>query len=172
VFLRPPRPALFADAFPQELLTRYKDQPPGQPPGPPAQLALATRRQASTQVAEDAVIAATPMERRWPLGLDGLDPETPWSTGTRGALRQRLSAQPLDRRWLARTVALAAPSGALGARPVRAALASSPWWGAGRVAAPYHLWGHALRKALRVLARQQGRGLRAGANAVDLSSLF
>jgi hypothetical protein len=42
VFLRQHRHTLFADPFQQELLTLYKDQPQGQPPVPPAQLALAT----------------------------------------------------------------------------------------------------------------------------------
>jgi hypothetical protein len=40
VFLRQHRHELFADAFQQELLTLYKDHPQGQPPVPPAQLAL------------------------------------------------------------------------------------------------------------------------------------
>jgi hypothetical protein len=42
---------------------------------------------------------------------------------------------------------------------LRVALDSSPLWGAGKVEDTYTLLGHALRKALGVLARQQGRGL-------------
>src|SRR4029450_5191868 len=68
VFLRQHRHALFADAFQQELMRLYKDQPPGQPPVPPAQLALATLLQAYTQVSDDEVIAATTMDRRWQVG--------------------------------------------------------------------------------------------------------
>jgi hypothetical protein len=45
VFLRQHRHDLFADAFQQELLTLYQDQPQGQPPVPPAHLALATLTQ-------------------------------------------------------------------------------------------------------------------------------
>jgi hypothetical protein len=56
-------------------------------------------------------------------------------------------------------VAIAATSGAFGARQLRAALDSSPLWGAGRVEDTSNLLGHALRKALGVIARQQGRGL-------------
>src|SRR4029434_2599710 len=41
VFLRQHRHELFADAFQQEWMTLYKDQPQGHPPVPPAQLALA-----------------------------------------------------------------------------------------------------------------------------------
>jgi hypothetical protein len=162
VFLRQHRHALFAEAFQQELMTLYKDQTQGQPPVPPAQLALATLLQAYTQVSADDVIEATTMDRRWQLGLDCLDAETPpFSKGTLVAFRQRLIAQHLDRRLLERTVELAATSGAFGPRQWRTALDSSPLWGAGRVEDTDNLWGHALRKAVGVSARQQGRGLRA-----------
>ena len=101
------------------------------------------------------------MDRRWQLVLDCLDCETPpFSKGTLVAFRQRLIAQQMDRRLLERTVELAATSGAFGSRQLRAALDSSPLWGAGRVEDTYNLLGHALRKAVGVIARQQGRGLR------------
>jgi transposase len=162
VFLRQHRHELFADAFQQDLMTLYKAQPQGHPPVPPAPLALATLLQAYTQVAADEVSEATTMDRRWPLVLDCLDAETPpFSKGTRGAFRQRWIAQQMDRRLLARTVELAATRGACGPRQWRAALDSSPLWGAGRVEDTYNLLGHALRKALGVIALQQGRGLRA-----------
>ena len=129
---------------------------------PPAQLALATLLQAYTQVSDDEVIEATTMDRRWQLVLDCLDCDTPpFSKGPLVVFRQRLIAQHLDRRLLERTVEVAAASGACGSCQVRAALASSPLWGAGRVEDTYNLLGHALRKAVSVLARQQGRGLRA-----------
>ena len=131
---------------------------------PPAPLALATLLQAYTQVSDDAVIEATTMDRRWQGGLDGLDAETPpCSPGPLVAFRQRLSAPQLDRRLRERTVELAATRGACGPRQLRAALESSPRWGAGRVEDTSTLLGHALRKAVSVIARQQGRGLRAGA---------
>jgi hypothetical protein len=177
VFLRQHRHTLFADPFQQELLTLYKDQPQGQPPVPPAQLALATLLQAYTQVSDDEVMEATLMDRRWQLVLDCLDCDTPpFSKGTLVAFRQRLIAQQLDRRLLERTMEIAAASGAFGPRQLRAALDSSPLWGAGRVEDTYNLLGHALRKALGVIARQQGRGLReiadkAGASLVAGSSL-
>jgi len=177
VFLRQHRHTLFADPLQQELLTLYKDQPQGQPPVPPAQLALATLLQAYTQVSDDEVIEATIMDRRWQLVLDCLDCDTPpFSKGTLVAFRQRLIAQQLDRRLLERTVEIAAASGGFGPRQLRAALDSSPLWGAGRVEDTYNLLGHALRKALGVIAPQQGRGLRAiaeeaGASLVAGSSL-
>src|SRR5215475_203849 len=123
VFLRQHRHELFTDTFQQELLTLYKDQPQGHPPVPPAQLALATLLQASTQVSDDEVIEATTMDRRWQMALDCLDCETlPFSNGTLVAFRPRLIAQQMDRRLLERTVEIATLSGALGPRQLRAAL--------------------------------------------------
>ncbi len=170
VFLRYHRHALFADAFQQELATLYKDAPQGQPPVPPAQLALALILQAYTGVSDDEVIEATTMDRRWQLVLDCLDVETPpFSKGTFVAFRTRLLEQQLDRRLLERTVELAATTGAFGSRQLRAALDSSPLWGAGRVEDTYNLLGHALRKALGVIARQQGRELAAVARDAGTS---
>jgi hypothetical protein len=60
---------------------------------------------------------------------------------------------------LERTVELAAGTKAFGSRNLRAALDSSPPSGAGRLEDTSNLLGHALRKALGVIARQQGRGL-------------
>jgi transposase len=160
VFLRQHRHALFDEPFQIELTTIYKDSPFGQPPVPPAQLALATILQAYTGVSDDEVIEAMVMDRRWQLVLDCLDAEhPPFSKGTLITFRERLIAHNLDRRLIERTVALAAETKAVGSRQLRAALDSSPLWGAGRVEDTYNLLGHALRKALGVIARQQGRGL-------------
>jgi hypothetical protein len=177
VFLRQHRHSLFDPAFQDELATMYMDAPQGQPPIPPAQLALATILQAYTGVSDDELLEATVMDRRWQLVLDCLDTETArFSKGTFVAFRKQLIAQQLDRRLLERTVELAAATGAFGSRALRAALSSSPLWGAGRVEDTYTLLGHALRKALGVIARQQGRGLadlaaEAGVPLVDGSSL-
>ena len=172
VFLRHHRHTLFTDAFQQELATLYKESPQGYPPVPPAQLALATILQAYTRVSDDEVIEITPMDRRWQMVLACLDSaRAPFSKGTLVAFRQRLIAQQMDRRLLERTVEVAAASGAFGARQLRAALDSSPLWGAGRVEDTYNLLGHALRKALGVIARQQGRELPAVANEVGVPLL-
>src|SRR5207248_185678 len=98
------------------------------------------------------------------------------SKGTLVAFRERLIAHDLDRRLIERTVEIAAATKGFGSRPLRAALDSSPLWGAGRVEDTLNLLGHALRKALGVLARQQGRELpevaqEAGAALVSQSSL-
>src|SRR5436305_2989206 len=166
VFLRQHRHELFDDAFQQELATIYKDSPFGQEPTPPAQLALATILQAYTGVSDDEVIEATVMDRRWQLVLDCLDAEhAPFSKGTLVTFRERLIAHDLDRRLIERTIELAAQTKEVGSRQLRAALDSSPLWGAGRVEDTYNLLGHALRKALGILARQQGWGLAAMAEA-------
>ncbi len=172
VFLRYRRHALFSDPFQHELAALYKDAPQGQPPVPPAQLALALILQAYTGVSDDEVIEATTMDRRWQLVLDCLDTETPpFSKGTFVSFRSRLIAQHVDRRLLERTVELAATTGAFGSRQLRAALDSSPLWGAGRVEDTYNLLGHALRKALGVIARQQGWELADVAQAAGVELL-
>jgi hypothetical protein len=70
VLLRQRRHELFDEAFQQELAGAYTDSPKGQPPVPPAQLALATILQAYT--ADDEVVEACVMDRRWQLVLDCL----------------------------------------------------------------------------------------------------
>lgn len=160
VFLRAHRHTLFDEAFQQELATMEKDAPQDQPPISPAKLGLATILQTSTRVSDDERIEALVMDHRWQLVLDCLDAETPpFSKPTFIAFRKRMIAPQMDRRLLDRTVQVAAATGAFGSRNLRAALDSSPLWGAGRVEDTYHLLDHAVRKALGVLARQQGRGL-------------
>src|SRR5215469_13665494 len=167
VFLRQYRHELFDDQFQAELAEAYVDSPKGQPPVPPARLALATIVQAYLGVSDDEVIEATVMDRRWQLVLDCMDDgHPPFSKGTLVGFRARLIEKNLDRRLVERTVALAEASGGFGARALRAALDSSPLWGAGRVEDSYNLMGHALRKALGVIAVLQGRGQAAGTAAV------
>jgi hypothetical protein len=163
VFLRLHRHELFDEQFQAELAQAYVDSPKGQPPVPPAELALATILQAYTGVSDDEVIEATVMDRRWQLVLDCMNAEEPpFSKGTLVGFRKRLIEKNLDRRLIERTVELAARSGGFGARALRAALDSSPLWGAGRVEDTLNLMGHALRKALGVIAVLQGRGQAAG----------
>src|SRR5258707_10428522 len=82
----------------------------------------------------------------------------------------------MDRRLIERTIEIASQSQGFGPRALRAALDSSPLWGAGRVEDTYNLVGHALRKVMRVVADQQGRELvevakEAGAAVVCATSL-
>jgi Transposase DDE domain/Transposase domain (DUF772) len=167
VFLRLHRHELFDEPFQAELAQAYVDSPKGQPPVPPARLALATILQAYTKVSDDEVIEATVMDRRWQLVLDCMNAEEPpFSKGTLVGFRARLIERDLDRRLIERTVELAAATGGFGARALRAALDSSPLWGAGRVEDTFNLVGHALRKALGVIAVLQGRGQAAGTAVV------
>jgi Transposase DDE domain/Transposase domain (DUF772) len=162
VFLREHRHELFDEAFQEELAATYLDSAKGQPPVAPAMLAAATILQAYTGVSDDEVIEATVMDRRWQLVLDCMDAaDPPFSKGTLVAFRRRLIDADLDRRLVERTVEIAVASGGFGARALRAALDSSPLWGAGRSEDTLNLMGHALRKALGVIADQQGRGLAA-----------
>jgi len=177
VFLRQHRHELFDDLFQQELAELYRPSERGHPPIPPAQLALATVVQAYTGVSDDEVIEATLMDRRWQLVLDCLDTDqAPFSKGTFVAFRKRLIDAQMDRRLIERTIELAGHTQEFGARALRAALDSSPLWGAGRVEDTYNLVGHALKKVLRVVADQQERELievakEAGAELICGSSL-
>ena len=163
VFLRLHRRELFDEQFQAELAEAYVDSPKGQPPVPPARLALATILQAYTKVSDDEVIEATVMDRRWQLALDCLGAEEPpFAKGTLVGFRARLIEHDLDRRLIERTVEVAARTRGFGARALRAALDSSPPWGAGRVEDTLNLMGHALRKALGVIAAGQGWGQAAG----------
>jgi hypothetical protein len=177
IFLRRHRHEVFDEGFQREMAATYEASAEGQPPIPRAQLGLAVLLQAYTGVSEDEVIEACVMDRRWQLVLDCVDCEqAPFSKGTLVAFRARLIAHELDRRLVEWTVALAAQSGEMGSRQLRGALDSSPLWGAGRVEDTYNLLGHALKKALGVIARQRGWELTAvaqaaGASAVAASSL-
>jgi transposase len=160
IFLRQIRHELFSDAFQAELAQLYADAPRGQPPVPPAQLALATILQAYTGASDDEVIEACVMDRRWQVVLDCLDAaHAPFGKATLVRFRTALIGAELDRRLIERTVELAQTRGGFGPRQLRLALDSSPLWGAGRVEDTINLVGHAMRKLLGVVARQQGREL-------------
>ena len=81
------------------------------------------------------------------------------SKGTLVAFRKRLIEGQMDRRLIERTIEIANQSQAFGSRPLRAALDSSPLWGAGRVEDTCNLVGHALKKVMCVVADHQERDL-------------
>jgi hypothetical protein len=64
VWLRQHRHELLDEAFQAELAGMYDPRPLGQPPVPPAQLALATILQAYTGASDDEVLEAMVMDRR------------------------------------------------------------------------------------------------------------
>jgi len=80
------------------------------------------------------------MDRRWQLVLDCLDSgEAPFSKGTLVEFRAALIANGLDRRLVERTVEMADTRRGASPSHLRAALDSSPLWGAGRVEDTYNL---------------------------------
>ena len=167
-FLREIRHLLFDEAFQSELSQMYAEADKGHPPIPPAQLALTTILQAYTGASDGEAIEALTMDRRWQLVVDCLDCEqAPFAQASLVRFRQALIIHQLDRRLIERTVELAQKSKKFGSRQLRAALDSSPLWGAAKVEDTYNLWGHALKKALSVIARQQGRELTEIASQMD-----
>ena len=167
-FLRAYRHEIFTDAFQEELSSLFKDSSMGQAPIYPAQLALATILQAYTKASDDEVIECLVMDRRWQLTLDCLDCEQgPFGKGTLVRFRGVLIAKDFDRRLLERTIEVAEQHQGFSARSLKAALDSSPLWGAARVEDTYNLLGHALQKALQVLAQAAGQSLEEIAQVMD-----
>ena len=157
VFLGEHRHELFDDALQEELAILYAPSHWGHPPIPPAQWALSAILQAYTGVSYDEVIEATLMDRCWQLVLDCLDAEqAPFSKGTFVAFRKRLIEAQMDRRLIERTIELVSQIQSFGPQSLRAALDSSPLWGADRVEDTYNLIGHALKKTLRLVAKSRG----------------
>ncbi|NEO66094.1 MAG: transposase [Moorea sp. SIO4G2] len=177
LILREIRHQLFDEQFQTELATLFKDSTVGKCPVPPAQLGLAIILQAYMGVSDDEVIEALNMERRWQLVLDCLDCEkAPFGKGTLVRFRAALIASEGDRRLVERTIEMVEKKGGFSSRTLRGALDSSPLWGAAKVEDTYNLLGHALRKALEVIAHQQGKKLdiiasQSGASLIAGSSL-
>lgn len=169
-FLRLNRLYIFNDEFQDELATIFKDSTVGYSPVPPAQLALATILQAYLGISDDEVIEEMLMDQRWQLVLDCLECEkTPFCKATLVRFRKALIKQELDQRLIDRTVEIAKEKGGFGSSQLRVALDSSPLWGAAKVEDTYNLLGDALRKAVSVIAAQQGRGLAEIAHELDTS---
>ncbi len=160
LFLRHNRQEIFEEKFQAELATIFKDSTVGHCPVPPAQLALALILQAYTGVSDDEVIEASLMDRRWQLVLDCHDcHKPPFSKGTLIKFREAMIEKELDQRLIERTVEIAKQRGGFGTSNLRAALDSSPLWGAAKVEDTYNLLGHALRKALRLIATVEGQSV-------------
>jgi hypothetical protein len=176
-FLRLNRSFIFNDEFQDELATIFKDSTVGHSPVPPAQLALAIILQAYLGISDDEVIEEMLMDQRWQLVLDCLKCESPpFSKATLVRFRKGLIKKELDQRLIDRTVEIAKQKGGFGSSQLKAALDSSPLWGAGKVEDTYNLLGHAFRKAVSVIAAGQGResaeiASEAGAPILNSSSL-
>src|SRR4030095_13687192 len=154
VFLRERRHELLDATFQATLAATYSAEPGGKEPVDAGLLVLATLLQAYCHVGDQDAVELTVMDKRWQLVLDCLGAELPpFSRGTLSHCRLRLIAHDLDKTLLERTVALAEQPGGFGARQLRAALDSTPLFGAGRVEETFNLRGHALRKALGLAAK-------------------
>src|SRR5437773_4750776 len=155
VFLREHRHEILDAAFQHLLAQSYCPEPGGQAPVEAGLLALATLLQAYCHVGDRDAVELTVMDKRWQMVLDCLGAEQPpFSQGTLYNFRLRLMAHNLDKILLERTVTLAEQTGGFGARQLRAALDSTPLFGAGRVEDTLNLLGHALRKAVGLAARE------------------
>ena len=157
VFLRTIRHELLDADFQHTLAQSYSPDPGGKAPVEVGILALATLLQGYCHVGDRDAVELSVMDKRWQMVLDCLGAEQPpFSQGTLLNFRMRLIAHHLDKTLLERTVALAEQTGGFGARQLRAALDSTPLFGASRVEDTLNLLGHALRKAVGVAARQLG----------------
>ena len=157
VFLREHRHELLDATFQDTLAETYSAEPGGKEPVEAGMLALATLLQAYCHVGDRDAVELTVMDKRWQMVLDCLGAEQPpFSQGTLCNFRMRLMAHNLDKILLERTVTLAEQTGGFGARQLRAALDSTPLFGAGRVEDTLNLLGHALRKAVGLAARALG----------------
>jgi len=157
VFVREHRHELLDATFQDTLAETYRAEPGGKEPVAAGMLALATLLQAYCHVGDRDAVELTVMDKRWQMVLDCLGAEQPpFSQGTLFNFRMRLMAHNLDKILLEWTVTLAERTGGFGARQLRAALDSTPLFGAGRVEDTLNLLGHALRKAVGLAARALG----------------
>jgi hypothetical protein len=157
VLLREHRHELLDATFQDPLAETYSAEPGGKAPVAAGILALATLLQAYCHVGDRDAVELTVMDKRWQMVLDCLGAEQPpFSQSTLWNFRMRLMAHNLDKILLERTVTLAEWTGGFGARQLRAALDSTPLFGAGRVEDTLNLLGHALRKAVGLAARALG----------------
>jgi hypothetical protein len=84
------------------------------------------------------------VDKGWQLVLDCLNCETPpLGKPTLIRFRNRLIKKELDQGLIDRTVEIAKQKGGFGSSQLKAALDSSPLWGAGKVEDTYNLLGHA-----------------------------
>lgn len=155
-FLRDIRSELFDDEFQEELSCMYKVAR-GQPPIPPALLAMVTILQGYTGLSDADAVCEAEMDLRWQLvlGTIGQD-KAPFGQGTLVRFRERLIAHDLDRKLVDRTVQLAKETKGFGWQKLKAALDSSPLVGAGRVEDTWNLIGRATGRVLAALSIATG----------------
>src|SRR5262249_4143035 len=125
----------------------------GEEPVPPALLAMATLLQAYEGLSDEDTVETSLDSRRWQMLLGTLGSDAPaFSQGTLFNFRERLIAHEMDRRLVERTVELARTTRGSSHKALKAALDSSPLFGAGRVEDTFNLLGHAVRDVVRTIA--------------------
>lgn len=156
-FLRRHRHELFDIEFQQELIALYRDTKAGEPPNPPAMMAMAVLLQGYAGASDAEAVELALFDARWQMVLGCWNDENPpFSQGALQSFRQRMIAHDLDRRVLERTVELARKTKEYDARKLpkslRVAIDSSPLEGAGRVEDTVNLLGKAARKVVLLVA--------------------
>lgn len=160
VFLRENRHELFDEEFQEALAVVRGLETREDNRIEPALLATATVLQAYCGVGDQEAVERSIMDRRWQLVLDCLDVEKPpFGKATLWRFRVQLIEHELDKVLLDRTVQLAEKKGGFRPRKLRAALDSSPLFGAARVEDTFNLLGHALFKAVGTAAKELGRSV-------------
>lgn len=159
-FLRLHRHELFDEALQVQLLEMYRQTGAGDPPHPPALMAMVTLLQGYVGASDAEAVELSLVDLRWQMVLDCLGASTPpFSQGGLQVFRERLIAHDMDRVLLEKTVALVRAGAATEAegralsKALRVAVDSRPLAGAGRVEDTINLLGHAARNIVRIVSK-------------------
>ena len=163
-FFREHRHELFDEAFQEQLEGMYRTTGAGDPPHPPALMAMVILLQGYVGASDAEAVELSVVDLRWQmvLGCIGAD-GPPFSQGALQAFRERMIAHEMDRALLERTVALVRSGtltegeGRAVSKALRAAIDSRPLEGAGRVEDTINLLGHAARSIVQTVSKITGR---------------
>ena len=154
-FLRKHRDEIFDETVQAKLLATYPEVERGKTAVPPAQVALAMLMQAAFDVPDHDVPELTACDLRWQMVLDCVGAEDPLlSQGTVFNFRMRAIEHGLVDLLIDRTVELAKKHKDYSFKALRAALDSSPLWGAGRVEDTFNLIARAATEVVRSAAER------------------
>ena len=159
-FFRTHRSALFDPVLQAQLMEMYRQTGAGDPPHPPALLAMVVLLQGYVGASDAEAVELSLVDLRWQMVLDCLGATTPpFSQGAFQAFRERLIAHDMDRVILEKTVALvragvaSEADGKAISKALRVAVDSRPLSGAGRVEDTINLLGHAARSIVRLVSK-------------------
>jgi hypothetical protein len=159
-FLRLHRHELFDESFQDQLESMYRTTGAGEPPHPPALMAMVTLLQGYVGASDAEAVELSVVDLRWQMVLGCLGADIPpFSQGALQVFRERMVAHEMDRALLERTVmlvrsgALTEGEGRAVSKALRVAIDSRPLVGAGRVEDTINLLGHAARSIVRVVSK-------------------